>query len=441
MVIIGTGIVGAATAYYLSTSGTGNPPITLLDAVSPAAGSSGKAGAFLTNKPPSFRRGIDNGVKDKRRLLFEKSFELHQQLAEDLELESFCRVQNFQTVETETTSIKSTDDAAKTSKNVDGVESSDNENSPYSGKQQTMLQKIAGNGRGTPLSGDAALVDPAELVSSMVNKVLSQNNNCSFRQAAVSGLELDPSESFVTGIHCESDMLETIPVEEGEPVVIALGPWSSRIEDWLGIPMPLEGVLSTSLIYRDEILDSDIGTAFFFDDDSNGCHLEVFGRRDKSLYVSGCGESKVISTRVLRSKERPSPATPCPPDLTRAAAARESLRKAGYNRARTSTTTATTSEPARDQHHYSTQACIRPVSPDGVPVVGKLLDNVYVATGGGPWGITWGPLMGQSLASLINDDDNVPIRLGPLSPRRFDTLLYKTLLKSRSSENDGNKKE
>ena len=80
------------------------------------------------------------------------------------------------------------------------------------------------------------------------------------------------------------------------------------------------------------------------------------------------------------------------------------------------------------------QACIRPMSPDGVPVVGKLLDNVYVATGGGPWGITWGPLMGKSLASLINDDCDAPIRLGSLSPKRFDTMVYRSLQKSRSSE-------
>jgi D-amino-acid dehydrogenase len=74
------------------------------------------------------------------------------------------------------------------------------------------------------------------------------------------------------------------------------------------------------------------------------------------------------------------------------------------------------------------------MSPDGVPIVGQLFGNVYIATGGGPWGITWGPLMGKSLASLINDDDDPPIRLGPLKPERFDTLIYRQLLKSRAPE-------
>ena len=407
MVIVGTGIVGAATAYYLSCASGGKTPITLLDAAGPASASSGRAGAFLTNHPPSFRRGIGDGekVSDKRRLLFEKSFELHQKLANELNLDSFCRVQNYQTIESK--EIESTD--------YDILHDDDN--------QQSILSHLTRDGRGTSLPGDAALVNPAELVASMIDKVLSQPNS-SFRQASMVGLEIDDSKSFVTGIRLETGDggHSVLSVDEDEPIVIALGPWTARIEDWLGIPMPIEGVLSTSLVYQDGISEEDVGTAFFFDDDSNGCHLEVFGRQDKSLYVSGCGESQVIGTALLRSDDRPSPKVPCVADSARAQAAQTSLQKAGYS---------TGASP------NVIQACIRPMSPDGVPVVGKLLDNIYVGTGGGPWGITWGPLMGQSLACLIQNDndgdEDPPIRLGPLSPKRFDTFVYKSLLKSRKS--------
>lgn len=387
VVIVGAGIVGVATAYYLSISG--NLPITIIDAVGPAAASSGKAGAFLTNCPPSFRRGIESN--DKRKLLFEKSFDLHQQLSKELGLESFCQVQNYQ-------SIDANDDT--------NINSNGNEH-----QHDSRLKEIAANGRGTPLSGDAALVDPAELVFKLMDEVLSKPNS-SFRQATIKGLHIE--ESCVTGIRLEDN--EVISIDDDEPLVIALGPWSARIEDWLGIPMPIEGVLSTSLVYQDGILDSDVGTAYFFDEDSNGCHLEIFGRQDKSLYVSGCGESHVISTRQLRSDERPCPTEPCMPDKVRAAAAQTSLERAGYQHS---------DDP-------TTKACIRPISPDGVPVIGKLIGNVYVGTGGGPWGITWGPLMGQSLAALICEDDEPPLRLGPLGPKRFDTFVYKSLLQSRS---------
>jgi glycine/D-amino acid oxidase-like deaminating enzyme len=125
---------------------------------------------------------------------------------------------------------------------------------------------------------------------------------------------------------------------------------------------------------------------------SSSSSLQVFGRQDKSLYVSGCGESQVIGTEALRSDGRPSPQD-CPPDMARAAAAQSSLKEVGYGRSQADVA----------------QACVRPMSPDGVPIVGNFFGNVYIATGGGPWGITWGPLMGKSLASLINDDDDPPI--------------------------------
>lgn len=72
------------------------------------------------------------------------------------------------------------------------------------------------------------------------------------------------------------------------------------------------------------------------------------------------------------------------------------------------------------------------MSPDGVPIVGNVFGNVYIATGGGPWGITWGPLMGKTLSALISDEEGPPIRLGSLKPQRFDTLIYQQLLKSRA---------
>jgi glycine/D-amino acid oxidase-like deaminating enzyme len=220
----------------------------------------------------------------------------------------------------------------------------------------------------------------------------------------------------------------SLEVAEDEDVVIALGPWSCRIEDWLGKPLPLDGVLSTSMIWENIPKDSTCDdSALFCKEDSNGCHLEVFPRSyDQSLYVSGLGESEVISPKVFRGLDGPDPKRKCTPNLSRAAAAQTSLE-------RLQLPSSISSRPPD-----IVQACIRPVAPDGMPILGKVLDNVYVATGGGPWGITWGPLMGLSIASMIldEDDDDPPIRLGPFKPERFDTLIYRTLLKERSSRID-----
>lgn len=378
VVIVGAGIAGCATAYFLSTTNTG--PITIIDQVGPAAGSSGRAGAFLTNCPPLGQKS----KTDKRQALFDASFRLHQKLAKDLNLESYCQVQNYQYIQT-------------------AIKSSDKDDHSY---------KSLSDSYGETLKGEAALVDPAELTNALLEKSLARG--CIFKQASVTGLETDASKRCITAILLEDKKLS---IQEDEPVVIALGPWSCMIEDWLGYPMPIEGVVSTSLIYKDSIPVSDLGTALFFDEDSNGCSLEIFGRQDRSLYVSGCGESEVIGTEVLRSSDRPTPDY-CPPSMARAAAAQSSLKNMGW--------------VAGDPDVF--QACIRPMSPDGSPIVGKVFDNGYVATGGGPWGITWGPIMGQCLASIINQDDDAPIRLGQLRPDRFDNLVYQTLLKSRTQK-------
>lgn len=57
--------------------------------------------------------------------------------------------------------------------------------------------------------------------------------------------------------------------------------------------------------------------------------------------------------------------------MPRAAAAENYLKTLGSNK----------SEPD------TTQVCMRSMSPDVLLVVGKILINVYVALGGGPWGL------------------------------------------------------
>lgn len=63
---------------------------------------------------------------------------------------------------------------------------------------------------------------------------------------------------------------------------------------------------------------------------------------------------------------------------------------------------------------------LRPMSVDGLPIVGPLggLDGLFVATGHGMLGLTLGPVTGEIVANLVlaGDDD----RAGPLAPSRFD---------------------
>lgn len=55
---------------------------------------------------------------------------------------------------------------------------------------------------------------------------------------------------------------------------------------------------------------------------------------------------------------------------------------------------------------------------DGLPYIGKLKDNIFIATGYNTWGLTNGPLAGQIIADLITEKDNKYIEL--FNPKRFN---------------------
>ncbi len=63
---------------------------------------------------------------------------------------------------------------------------------------------------------------------------------------------------------------------------------------------------------------------------------------------------------------------------------------------------------------------LRPASPDGLPLLGKLpaYENVFLATGHGPSGLQLGPYSGAVVAALALGE-NAPIDLTPFAPGRF----------------------
>ncbi len=66
-------------------------------------------------------------------------------------------------------------------------------------------------------------------------------------------------------------------------------------------------------------------------------------------------------------------------------------------------------------------ACLRPVTPDGLPIVGAMrgAKGLIVATGGGPIGIELGPAIGKLAAELATDASEKGSRYGEFSPNRF----------------------
>jgi D-amino-acid dehydrogenase len=71
---------------------------------------------------------------------------------------------------------------------------------------------------------------------------------------------------------------------------------------------------------------------------------------------------------------------------------------------------------------YTPRSGIRPMTPDGLPIIGRLgdLTNVYVSTGHGMQGMTLGPGSATALTDLILRGRTADV-LAPFSPHRFSS--------------------
>ena len=70
------------------------------------------------------------------------------------------------------------------------------------------------------------------------------------------------------------------------------------------------------------------------------------------------------------------------------------------------------------------QACFRPVTQDGLPLIGKVpgSEGAYIATGHSVWGILNAPATGEAMAELIAEGGAKTIDLAPFDPARLRPL-------------------
>jgi glycine/D-amino acid oxidase-like deaminating enzyme len=72
----------------------------------------------------------------------------------------------------------------------------------------------------------------------------------------------------------------------------------------------------------------------------------------------------------------------------------------------------------------ASQACFRPVTADGLPLIGAVpgARGAYVATGHSVWGILNAPATGEAVAELILDGAAHSVDLSPFNPARLAAL-------------------
>ena len=381
VVVLGGGVIGSSIAYHLSQAGA---TCTVIEQLRPAAAASSKAGGFLAS-------GWGDGKVTER--LHRTSFAMHEELARTLDLQSYRRLPTFRV-----------DPAGG---RIDGQ-----------GDQSDISWLDASRASTRLIDQETAQVDPLELTTALLAAARA-SERCDLRIDECVGVTLSKGSMR----ECTAVRLASGEEVSCDSLVVALGPWSCKVEDWFDIPLPIDGVWSTSLVYdTPPAIRAAPPAALFVDEDKRGCHLEIYPRPNGELYISGCGGSRIVPTADLQDGAVP-PAESNVPDALRARAAEASL-------AELAPTVATGTAPARQQ------ACMRPCTPDGLPVMGVLpgVRNAYVAAGHNAWGILWAPVTGLAMSQLIVDGEASVANIKPFSPRRFDTLTQRTLLRQRGRQ-------
>ena len=181
------------------------------------------------------------------------------------------------------------------------------------------------------------------------------------------------ADGRVTGVIADGQAID------GDAVLIAMGPWSNVVRG-LALP-PVQALEGTSLVFRPDSAAAE-PLAFFVDSyGPGGAHdtPEVVVRADGTVYVSG-------ASRQSRLPADPSAVTPEPATSARLEAMI----------ARFAPGLAASPIVAR-------QACFRPVTRDGLPLIGPVpgVPGAFIATGHSVWGMLNAPATGELLAELI----------------------------------------
>ena len=191
----------------------------------------------------------------------------------------------------------------------------------------------------------------------------------------------------VRGLRTASGRVTGVLLEDGEvacdAVVLATGPWSRQAGDWLGVPLPVEPLKGEHL--RTELPGAPLDHEF------SGGHVSVYHRWDGLVRVGATEESRGF-------------------DLQPSESARKTLLEG-----------ATRLMPAMAEAKIVKHtACLRPVTPDWLPIIGRTpgWENVYMATGAGKKGILIGPGMGKAIADLITLG-TTQLSVGSFGPERF----------------------
>jgi glycine/D-amino acid oxidase-like deaminating enzyme len=244
-----------------------------------------------------------------------------------------------------------------------------------------------------------AQVHPGKFAAAMMRAAVTQA--AEFRLGTVTGVTRWKAGS-VRGVEVDGETIE------GDAVVIAMGPWSILATQWLPLP-PVFGLKGHSLVFETGMRMSPEALFLEYREASGAAQApEVFPRADGTTYV--CAISSESRLPVDPARVAPDPG------------AVERLQQICGE----------LSPALASAKILARQACFRPITRDGLPLIGRVPDveGAYVATGHSVWGILNAPATGEAIAELILDGSTRSVDLSPFDPGRlppFDTARRRAI--------------
>jgi len=247
-----------------------------------------------------------------------------------------------------------------------------------------------GQALGSPES--TAQVHPAQFTAAMMRA--AEGQGAVLRHGHVTDIARQDRSARVTGVAVDGEFVE------GDAVVVAMGPWSILAAAWLPLP-PVFGLKGHSLVFD---TGAEVpGEALFLEyRERTGTVLtpEFFPRTDGTTYVCAISSESPLPIDPAR-------VAPDPGAIERLEALCRGL-----------------SPVLEAAKILARQACFRPVSQDGMPLIGHVpgVAGAYIATGHSVWGILNAPATGEAMAELIVDGAAHTVDLAPFDPGRLRPL-------------------
>jgi glycine/D-amino acid oxidase-like deaminating enzyme len=232
-----------------------------------------------------------------------------------------------------------------------------------------------------------AQVDPLRFTSALLEEAVARG--AELVTGVVDGLALDGEGGAVGGVSIDGVR------RDADAAVLALGPWTGQAQRWVALPQIL-GSRSASLLLAAEA-PAEAVFSEFISRDRGRMTVEMYPREGGAVYVAGHPD--------------PAPLPDDPDEIVPSDGACEELhRVAGVH-----------SSALRDAEVLRRTACYRPLTVDGVPLIGPVpgTPGAYLATGHASWGILNAPATGRMVCEMILDGGSHSVDAGPFALSRL----------------------